>query len=186
MSRKSGTGSLEWSGIPDLLSAPVTSGLGPHHTMHLGTVLNHVDGLHVNIIAARPSAHQDSPEVHPDMVVQGTMVGGSVFAERAEGNIYLYPGGNVVHIVRSLDRNEHHRGRTDNIVQSDVLLFSILAVVAVDLLIKAVHQHANDKSRGGPICGGHPLYLRKSRLYEGLCLLEALFWVLGEFCNPRQ
>ena len=88
--------------------------------MHLGTVLNHVDGLHVNIIAAQPSAHQDSPEVHPDMVVQGTMVGGGVFAEQAEGNVYLYPGGNVIHIIRSLDRNACHRGRTDNIVQSDV------------------------------------------------------------------
>ena len=90
MSRKSGTGSLEGSGILDLISAPVTGGLGPRHTMHLGTVLNHVDGLHVNIIAARPSAHQDSLEVHPDMVVQGTMVGGGVFAERAEGNVYLH------------------------------------------------------------------------------------------------
>ena len=99
MSRKSGIGSLEESGILDLISAPVTSGLGPRHTMHLGTVLNHVDGLHVDIIAARPSAHQDSPEVHPDMVVQGTMVGGDVFAERTEGNIYLHLGRNAVHVI---------------------------------------------------------------------------------------
>ena len=56
----------KWSGIPDLLSALVTkSGLGPCHTVHLGTVLNHVDGLHMDKIAARPSAHHDGPEVHP-------------------------------------------------------------------------------------------------------------------------
>ena len=54
------------------------SRLGPRHTMHLGTVLNHVDGLHVNIVAAQPSTHQDGLEVHPDMVVQGTMVGGNL------------------------------------------------------------------------------------------------------------
>ena len=101
MSWKSGIGSLEESGIPDLISTPVTSGLGPHHTMHLGTVLNHVDDLHVDIIAAWPSAHQDSPEVHLDMVVQGTMVGGDIFAERTEGNIYLHLGRNAVHVGKS-------------------------------------------------------------------------------------
>ena len=181
-----GNPGLEESGIPDLISAPVKSGLGPCHTMHLGTVLNHVDGLHVDIIASRPSAQQDSPEVHLDMVVQGTMVGGDVFAERTVGNIYLHLGRNAVHVVCFLDSNACCRSRTDNIVQSDVLLFSILVVVAVDLLIKAVHQHANYKSRGGPLCGGHPVYFRKSGLYEGLCLLEALFRVFGEFSNPRQ
>ena len=30
------------------------------------------------------------------------------------------------------------------------------------------------------------MHCRKSGLYEGLCLLEALLWVFGEFSNPRQ
>ena len=31
-----------------------------------------------------------------------------------------------------------------------------------------------------------PCTVRKSGLYEGLCLLETLFRVFGEFGNPRQ
>ena len=155
--------------------------------MHLGTVLNHVDGLHVDIIAARPSAHQDSPEVHPDMVVQGTMVGGGVFAEWTEGNIYLHLGRNAVHVIRFLDSNACCRSRTDNIVQSDVLLFSVL-VRGCSLF---AHQ-SNPSARELQIFGEDrsvvaiPCTVRKSGLYEGLCLLEALFWVFGEFSNPRQ
>ena len=138
----------KWSGTPDLLSAPVTtSGLGPRHTMHLGTVLNHVDGLHMNKIAARPSAHHDGLEVHPDMVVESTMVRGGVVAEWAKGSVYFYRGGNAVHEVRSLGRHPCHGSQMDNIVQSDVLLLSVLAVIAVDGLIEAIHQHSDDQSR---------------------------------------
>ena len=60
---KSGSGPEFWT----LLSALITSGLGPHHTMHFGTVLNHVNDLHVNKVAARPSTHHDGSEMHPDM-----------------------------------------------------------------------------------------------------------------------
>ena len=177
----------KWSGIPDLLSALVTTcGLGPCHVVHLGTVLNHVDGLHMNKIAARPSTHHDGPEVYPDMVVKGTMVRGGVVAEWAKGNVYFYRGGNVVHDVHSLGRHPCHSGRMDNIVQSDVLLLSVLEVVAVDGLIEAIHQHSDNQFRGGLLRGRHPLYLRKSSLYEGLCLLEALFRFFGMFLNPGQ
>ena len=114
--------------------------------MHLGTVLNHVDGLHVHIIAAWPSAHQNSPEVHSDVVVQGTMVGGDVFAEQTVGNVYLHLGRKAVHVIHFFNSKACCRNRTYNIVQFDVLLFSVLFVVAVYLLIKAIHQHANYKS----------------------------------------
>ena len=104
----------------------------------------------------------------------------------AKGNVYFYRGGNVVHHVRSLGRHPCHGGWVDDIVQSDVLLLSVLAVVAVDGLIEAIHQHSDDQFRRGLICSGHPLYLLKSGLNEGLCLLEALFRVLGKFRNPGQ
>ena len=65
-----------------LFSALLSSRLGPRHTMHLGTVLNYVNGLHVNKVTFRPSAHHDGSEVHPDVVVQGSMVRGSVVTER--------------------------------------------------------------------------------------------------------
>ena len=132
----------KWSGIPDLLSALVTmSGLGPCHIVHLGTVLNHVDGLHMNKIAVWPSTHHDGPEVHPDMVVEGPMVRSGVFAEWAKGNVYFYPGRDAVHHMRFFGRHPCHGSWMDNIMQSDVLLLSVLAVVTVDGLIVAIHQH---------------------------------------------
>ena len=102
-------------------------GLGPRHVVHLGTVLNHVDGLHMNKIAARPPTHQDGPEMHPDMVVEGTMVGGIVVTEWAEGYVDFYLGRNAVHHMCFFGRYPCHGGRMDNIVQSHVLLPSILA-----------------------------------------------------------
>ena len=75
------------------------------------------------------------------MVVEGTMVRGGVLAKWAEGNVYFYPGGNTVHHMRFLGHHPCHGSRMDNIVQSDVLLLSVLAVVTIDGLIKAIHQH---------------------------------------------
>ena len=106
----------KWSGIPDLLSALLSSRLGPRHTMHLGTVLNHVNGLHVNKVTARPSAHHDGSEVHPDVIVQGTMVRGGVGTERTKGDVYSYRGGNAVHDVSSRGCHPCHGSRVDDIM----------------------------------------------------------------------
>ena len=177
----------KWSGIPDLLSTLVTtSGLGPCHIVHLGTVLNHADGLHMNKIAARPSTHQDSPQVHPDMVAEGPMVRSGVIAQWAKGHVYLYLGRDAVHHVCFFGRYSCHRGRMENIMQSDVLLFFVFAMVTVHRLIVAIHQHTDDQLGKGLLCSCHPLYLREGSSYEGLCLLEALIQVVGMFRNPGQ
>ena len=99
-----------------LFSALLSSRLGPCHTMHLGTVLNHVNGLHVNKVTARPSAHHDGSEVHPDVIVQGKMVRGGVVTERTIGDVHFNRGGSVVHDVSSLGHHPCHGGRVDDIV----------------------------------------------------------------------
>ena len=99
MSRESGAvGGLEFrTSIPTFVL--VTGGFGPHHTVHLGTVLNHLEGMHVDEIAARPSAHHDGSEVHADVIVQGPMVGGGIGTEWTIGQVHPDRGGNFIHDV---------------------------------------------------------------------------------------
>ena len=177
----------KWSGIPDLLSALVTtSGLGPCHVVHLGTVFDHADGLHMDKIAARPSTHQDGPEVHPDMVIERPVVRSGIVAEGTEGNVHLDLGREAVHHMRLPGHHSCHRGRMDNIVQSDVLFFPVFAMVTVDRLIVAIHQHPDYQLGKGLLRGCHPLNLWKGSPYEGLGLLKALFRVVSVFRNPGQ
>ena len=57
--------------------------------MRFSAVFNHFLRLHVHEIAAGPPAHHYGLEMHPHMIVDSPMVGGSIGTERAKGIIGL-------------------------------------------------------------------------------------------------
>ena len=67
-------------------------------------------------VAARPPTHHYGPEMHPDMIVDGLMVGGGIGTERAIGVIGLNGGGDSIHNVGFPHRNLGHGRRTYYIV----------------------------------------------------------------------
>ena len=105
--------------------------LGPCHAMRFSAVFNHLLRLHVHEVGAGPPAHQYGSEMHPDMVVDGPMVGGGISTEWAIGVIGLNCGGDSIHNVSFLRRNLGHGHWTYYIVQPDVLLFPVLLVVSL-------------------------------------------------------
>ena len=144
------------SGIPGTGNCPVfrtsistffTGWFGPCHSMHFSAVLNHFLQLHVHEVAARPPTHHYGPEMHPDMIVDGSMVGGGIGTEWAIGVIGLNSGGDSIHNVGFLCHNSGHGRRTYYIVQPDVLLFPVFLVVAVYQIPFAVHEYMHGKLR---------------------------------------
>ena len=57
--------------------------------MRFSTVFNHFLRLHVHEVATRPPTHHYGLEMHPHMIVDGSMVGGSIGTERAKGIVGL-------------------------------------------------------------------------------------------------
>ena len=140
----------------------------------------------MNKIAARPSTHQDSPKVHPDMVIERPVVRSGIVAEGTEGNVHLYRGRDAVYHVCFFGSYSCHRGRMENIVQAEVLFFPVFAMVTVDRLIVAIHQHPDYQLGKGLLHSCHPLDFWKGGPYKGLGLFKALFRVVGVFRNPGQ
>ena len=170
------------SGIPGTGNGPVfrTSitffppcWLGPCHAMRFSTVFNHPLRLHVHEVAAGPPAYQYGSEMHPDMVVDSPMVGGSIGTERAIGIIGLDCGGDSIYKVGFPCRNQGHGPWTYYIVQPDVLLFPVLLVVAVYDIPVTVLEHACGTFRSVLVPTGHPQHHRKGGLDNLLSLFEA-------------
>ena len=84
--------------------------------MCFSTVFNHSLRLHVHKVAAGPPAHHYGPEMHPHMIVDGSMVGGGIGTERAIGIIGLNGGWDSIHNVGFPRRNSGHGRRTYYIV----------------------------------------------------------------------
>ena len=98
--------------------------------MRFSAVFNHFLRLHVHEVAAGPPTHHYGSEMHPNMIVDSPMVGGSIGTEWAIGVIGLNCGGDSIHNVGFPCRNPGHGRRTYYIVQPDVLLFPVFLVVA--------------------------------------------------------
>ena len=98
------------SGIPGTGNSPVfwtsistffSGWFGPCHVMRFSAVFNHFLRLHVHEVAAGPPAHHYGSEMHPHMIVDSPMVGGSIGTEWAKGVISLNCGGDSIHNVSS-------------------------------------------------------------------------------------
>ena len=90
---------------------------GTGHTVHLGAVLDHPQGLHVHEEAARPPAHQYGLEVHPDMIIYRPVIGGGVGAERAVSMVGLDGGGDSLHHMGLPSHDPRHGHRTDDVME---------------------------------------------------------------------
>ena len=120
------------------------------------------------------------------MIVDGSMVGGSIGTERTKGVISLNCGGDSIHNVGFPRRNSGHGCRTYYIVQPDVMLFPVFLVVAVYQIPFAVHQHMLGKFRGALVSPGHPLRHRKVGLDNLLSLFEAFCRFISLFGNTGE
>ena len=76
-------------------------------------------------VAAGPPAHHYGSEMHPHMIVDGSMVGGGIGTELAIGVIGLNSGGDSIHNVGFPRCNLDHGRWTYYIMQPDVLLFPV-------------------------------------------------------------
>ena len=112
------------------------------------------------VVAGPPTHHYDS-EMHPHMIVDSLMVGGSIGTEWAIGVIGLNCGGDSIHNVGFPCRNLGHGHRTYYIVQPDVLLFPIFLVVAVYEIPVTVFEHMHGKFWGALVPLGIPCTIGK-------------------------
>ena len=183
------------SGIPGTGNGPVfrtsistflSGWFVPCHAMHFSAVFNHFLRLHVYKVAAGPPAHHYGSEMHPHMIVDGSMVGGGIGTEWAIGVISLDSGGDSIHNVGFPRRNSGHGRQTYYIVQPDFLLFPVFLVVAVYLIPFAVHEDTHGKVRSAIVPTGHPLHHRKGGLDNLLSLFEALCRFISVFGNTGQ
>ena len=140
----------------------------------------------MHVVTAGPPAHHYGLEMHPDMVVDGSMVGGGIGTERAKGIVGLNCGGDSIHNVSFLRRNLGHGRRTYHIMQPDVLLFPVFQVVTVDQISFTVHQHMHGIFRGALVSTGHPLHHWKAGLDNLLSLFEAFCRLISVFGNTGE
>ena len=154
--------------------------------MRFSAVFNHFLQLHVYEVAAGPPTHHYGLEMHPHMIVDGSVVGGSIGTEQAKGIIGLNCGGDSIHNVGFQRRNSGHGCQTYYIMQPDVLLFPVFLVVAVYQIPFTVHQHTHGKFQGALVSTGHPLHHRKAGLDNLLSLFETFCQFISVFGNTGK
>ena len=137
-------------------------------------------------VAAGPPAHHYGSEMHPHMIVDGSMVGGGIGTERAIGAIGLNSGGDSIHNVGFPHHNSGHGRRTYYIAQPDVLLFPVFLVVAVYQIPFTVHEYMHGKMRGALVPTGHPLHHQKGGLDNLLSLFEVFCRFISVFGNTGE
>ena len=110
----------------------------------VGSMLPH----DIRVVSHEPTvldpAGQSEVQVHPDVVVQGAVIGGGIGAERAIPVCHL-----PLYDLASVDKgtvlfNLFGGSRADDIVQSDVPVSSIVRVAGVDNLALDTTKDVND------------------------------------------